>query len=235
MAVRLRGWRAPVLPAAAVLALLAPGSASGVSVSHAEFDAALTSTSATAGVFAKGTTLVVFAKEPMTFHTLTFSINPDGSFVRQEKSFDDVLKAHRCVRINRCWGLDLGAFGNLKWHRLPAETVHYRQARDWWATWLDIEWPEGTAFDVTAGADGSQVFTATVPYEDGRIWTSVTTFAGASLTSVDTSTRPGGDPEQTMVMTMSARVRPVRVLPPPERLVGRPVTRAAPFQVQING
>ena len=161
------------------MTLLSPGRAVGATVSHEEFDAALAQASANAGVFAKGTTLVVFAQEPMSFHTLTFSVNPDGSFIRQEKSFDNVLKAHRCVRVDRCWGMELGAFGNLKWHRLPAGTVHYRQARDWWATWLDIEWPAGTAFDVAAGADGSQVFTATVPTEDGGIWTSVTTFAGA--------------------------------------------------------
>lgn len=225
---------AGVLLSTVVVSLFAPSPAHGLTVSHAEFDAALASVSATAGVFATGTTLVAAVEEPTNFHSLSFSVNPNGSLVRVEKSFDDVLSAYRCVRVDRCWGMALGAFGNLKWHALPKGAVFYRQARDFWADWLDLDWPPDAVFDVSAGSDGTRVFTVTATDEDGTVWRSVTLFRDATLTSVDTVSTPGQDPVQTITVKMSAQDTPVRVLAPPVRLIGRPARDVVPQPALIN-
>ena len=218
----------------ACLTLFIPSPARGETANHAEFDAALEAVSATAGVFAKGTTLVATVNEPQNFHTLSFTVNPDGSLVRIEKSFDSVLSAYRCVRADRCWGMELGAFGNLKWHALPKGTVFYRQARDFWVAWLDLEWPPDAAFDVSAAPDGGQVFTVTTTDADGTVWASVTTFRGASLTSVDTVSAPGTDPRVSIVVTMRAQAGPIPVAPPPSGRIGRPAREATPQLALIN-
>lgn len=209
---------------------MAPG-AVAESMSHAQFDAALATAVDAAGVFAKGTTLVVDLHEPYDTRSLELRVNPDGSLVFRENIFDRVLYSYTCVRVDRCWHLSLGTYGNLKWHPLPAGVVKYRQASVFWTSWLGADWPADATYDVAAAPDGSQVFTVTWA-DEGGVWSKVTTIKGPRLTSVDAYT--GRPAEQTTVLTMSARAKAIAVAAPAPRTVGRPALRAESWSTLIN-
>lgn len=199
-------------------------------VAYADFVAARGSAVAASGVFTPGTTMVVDLVLG-TGGVLRMATNPDGSLTWLEQGEDGVYRV-RCVRVDRCWEQSDIDFHDTKWHRLPPDSVTYRQASAGWERVSDLDWPAAALFETGTALDGSPTFTARVT-EEGVTMTEVVTVRPMQVNEVVTVATDG---EEFLVrdFTMAAQAQPVSVAPPARRFIGKPVPWLSTWTAEIN-
>lgn len=199
-------------------------------VAYADFVAARGSAVAASGVFTPGTTMVVDLVIG-TGGVLRMATNPDGSLTWLEQGKDGVYRV-RCVRVDRCWEQSDIDFHDTKWHRLPPDSVTYRQASAGWERVSDLGWPAAALFETGTALDGSPTFTARVT-EEGVTMTEVVTVRPMQVNEVVTVATDG---EEFLVrdFTMAAQAQPVSVAPPARRFIGKPVPWLSTWTAEIN-
>jgi hypothetical protein len=199
-------------------------------IAYADFVAARDSAVAASGVFTPGTTMVVDLVVG-TGEVLRIATNPDGSMTWLEQSDDGVYRV-RCVRVDRCWEQSDIDFHDTKWHRLPPDSVTYRQASAGWQRVSDLDWSAAALFETGTALDASPTYTARET-EEGVTVTEVVTVRPMKVTEVVTVAKDG---EELMVreLTMAAQAQPVPVQPPARRFVGKPVPWLSTWTAEIN-
>lgn len=184
------------------------------------------------GVFATGSTVLLETRNGSTGVTVSMTVNPDGSLLwREDAPKSDYLM--KCVRVDRCWAISRAGYGNAKWHRLPAGSVVFEQARAFWAEWTSFPWPETATYDVAVTPEGARAFSVVSTSPDLSL-VETTVIDGTSV--ADTLFVVGNDgslvPARSVVMR--AQAERVRVSPPPRRAVGRPATDQSIWRAVIN-
>jgi hypothetical protein len=184
------------------------------------------------GVFTTGTTVLLESRNSGTGVTVSMVVNPDGSLVWTEEApkSDYVMK---CVRVDRCWALSRAAYGDVKWHRLPAGSVTYEQVRTFWAGWTSFPWPETATYDVAATPEGARAFS--VISSSGE-FTLVETTVVDGTSVVDTLFVVDTDESLVPVRSVVVRAQAERVpvAPPARRKVGSPATDPSIWRAVIN-
>lgn len=198
-----------------------------------EFNTALAASVGASGLFATGTTLAVQAHDYESGDALAMTVNPDGSVAWFETSPETGAYNLRCVRVDRCWELSRRAYGNVRWHRLPAGAVTYRQASAFWAEWIGTEWPTDATFAEATAPDGSQTFTVTAPSGSDVVTVGVSV-SGPGLVFSIRSASGASPPEDIVSLTMRAGADRVVVPPPAPSTVGAPSTVRSRWQAVIN-
>ena len=221
---------AALLSGATLVALAPPAGAAPVPLEsyQAELGAAVAAT----GVFTRGSTVLLEARNGSTGVTVSMVVNPDGSLLWTEQApkSDYVMK---CVRVDRCWALSRAGYGDVKWHRLPTGSVSYEQTSAFWADWMAFPWPETATYDVAPTPEGARAFSVVTSSPDMSL-VETTVVDGVSV--ADTLFVVGADaslqPARSVVLRSQAERVPVA--PPPRRNVGRPATDRSVWRAVIN-
>jgi hypothetical protein len=199
-------------------------------IAYADFLAARAAAVSASGTFTPGTTMDVdvVTGSGRELHQVT---NPDGSLLWMQVEPDGLFRV-RCVRVDRCWEQSDIDFDDVKWHRLPPDSVIYRQAAAGWDIVTDLDWSAASVFETGTDPDGAPTFTGRMT-EEGVTLTEVVTVRPMRLTEVITMSTEG---EEVVLreLTMAAQAEPVTVTPPAHRTIGAPVRRLSSWTAEIN-
>jgi hypothetical protein len=213
-----------------VLAVAPPASAEPVPEEsyQGELGAAVEAT----GVFAKGSTVLLEARNGSTGGSIAMTVNPDGSLLWTEQApkSEFVMK---CVRVDRCWALSQAEYGDAKWHRLPAGSVVFEQTRTFWADWTGFPWPETATYDVATTPDGARAFSVISNGLDLSL-IETTVIDGTSVADTLFVVAADGSLVPARSVVMRAQAERIPVSPPPRRKVGRPTSDRSIWRAVIN-
>jgi len=196
--------------------------ASAAPVTPADFTAQLSAAVAASGVFTPGTTLVLDATNGYTETTNAITTNPDGSLTWRTVGIGETTDV-RCVRVDRCWERSATEFEDMKWHRLPSDSVTYELGSTAWASLVDYDWSLSTSLDVGTDAAGVGYFTSryegVISGTDAVVTDSFV--VGPSQVSYTLAVTVAGLPPSTIqTITLRSVPGPVTVRPPNPRTVG---------------
>lgn len=210
--------------------VMSPAASADSLVPQPDYEAAYAAAADASGVFASGTTVTIVQHGGLA-GDFDVTVNADGSLVG-ERADNGATTRVRCVRVDRCWEQDPTAFGDVKWHRLPAGSITYQLGRDYWSTWMGFPWPAGARFALGTAEDGTPLYM--VGYDAGGMMVvNVAYFEGPSVSNVVmlvddvgmTPTREG---------QMTASTTRVVVAPPAKKSIGTPATQLDAWTVPIN-
>jgi hypothetical protein len=204
--------------------------AADVVVPQAQYEAAYAAAADASGVFVSGTT-VSLHESTATGGDLDMTVNADGSLVGSHATNGNTTMI-RCVRVDRCWEQDAAAFGDLKWHRLPAGSVTYQLGRDFWSTWMGFPWESDALYGLATGDDGTTTYMVGFSTGDMTV-VNAASFAGPSVSNTvyvmgDAAMMPVSDGQFTASPTH------VAVTAPAKRSMGPAATQIDRWTVPIN-
>jgi hypothetical protein len=212
--------------------LVMPGTASADSpvVPQGDYETAYAAAADASGVFAPGAT-VNFTTHGWIDGDLNVTVNPDGSLVGSKVRTGSTTSV-KCVRVDRCWEQAATSFGDMKWHLLPAGSVTYQLARDYWSSWMGFPWPAGSTFMLAALDDGTPAY-AVAMTAGGLSVLNVAAFTGPSVDNVvEVADDSGWTPVRSG--TMTATTTPTPVVPPAKKATGTKATQLEHWVFPIN-
>jgi hypothetical protein len=213
--------------------LVMPGTAAAAELPQPEWEASYNASADASGVFAPGVDLRVISRTEQTGQSLYLIVRTDGS-LDGERTDSDGMDRIRCVRVDRCWAQSATRFGDVKWHRLPAGSVTYMDARAYWnSEVMAMPWPENALYGIESDDTGRPMHMVAMGSPGIYLLAAETTFepgVAQSVLMLETG-------ETLLNATVTAAVPAsglAAVQPPTKRQLGRPSTEPHFWTVPIN-
>lgn len=218
------------LVSAAILVM--PGTAAAEPLPQPDWEAAYNASADASGAFAPGTDFSILSRTEESGASYFVTVHVDGS-LQGERVGEDGMDRIRCVRIDRCWEQSAVTFGDSKWHRLPAGSVVYMDARAyWWSEVMEMPWPESSFYAIEPDPDGMPMHMVGWGNE-AAVRVSETTFTPGTATAVHVM-MVNDTPIATTVTVGMAKTGLAPVRAPAKSTIGKRATLSDYWSVPIN-